>query len=148
MAGRGRRPGEASTRSVQVVRTYVDVPQRPKPLPRPAPQGGWSPVTKRAWREATAAPWSVLWGPLDLAVVERWARLHHRLASALDDDGASLSAVRALSAELRALEDGLGMTPAGRARLRWYAEGRPDLGAEGGAVHGATVTELRARATS
>jgi hypothetical protein len=124
MGGRGPAPRPSSTRSVSGARSYDPTPGEPLPLPKP-PRGGWHPRSKVAWVETTSAGFVTHWLPSDLVLAETWLRLFDRLQRAVDDRESTPASLRTLSAEVRALADRLGMSPQGRAALRWQAsEGR------------------------
>lgn len=105
----------------------------------PELEGGWHPLTARAWVELWSSPMAIEFLPADMPALVRWARLVERV-----NRGESLSAGH-LSAIVQ-LEDRFGLTPGSRARLHWRVtagRGRDDE-AQSEKPKLASVSRLRA----
>lgn len=98
--------------------TFEDIPRPPLPMPHPGKGRAWHRHSREAWRAATSRGWCE-WAedPSQYALGVRWLALVDQFWTQMDA-GASPSAVGRLSAEIRALEYALAMTPAARQALR------------------------------
>ena len=99
-------------------RGFDPTPGDPWRVPYP-PQGhSWHKDSLKAWKQVTASGLVGTLLPMDEAALLRWFRMVDRLNFALDDPSATPAALKSLSAEVRLLEQSLGLTPLARAQMR------------------------------
>jgi hypothetical protein len=102
-ARRNRKAGEATLTVIE----DLDPPTLPNDVP-------WHPETLSWWLAIWASPAASQWDDGDTAGLLRLARLVDAYSSATAADQ-----LARLSAEIRLVEERFGLSPAGRARLRW-----------------------------
>lgn len=129
MAGRGPAPKPAEQRRRRNAPSsgeWVDLPRsgRSGPAPKWMLPGKPSTEVARLWRWAWSTPQATRWEGLALEpFVARWAMLTVE-ATRLDDLGAER--VKGVFAELRQIEDRLGLNPKGLQDRRWRLAAEAD----------------------
>lgn len=97
-------------------------PGEPWRLPK-APDGyKWHRDTVRAWWSVTASGFATTLLDLDEGLMLRWFKLIDRLNCALDDPLATPASIKSLSAEVRLVEQSLGLSPLARVQMRLAPE--------------------------
>ncbi len=120
----------------------MDLPPLTKPilpaLPRRAKHtGGWSTRTRSAWKAWRSDPVTTQYGPAEIQAAVDLAFLYEEMVRG------KLS----LLAEIRQMQDRLGLNPKGKRDLRWRVPESPEVKAEGRQAKKSSSSSRRARLT-
>ena len=99
-------------------RTFDASPGEPWRVPYPPRGHAWHKDSVAAWKSVTASGLVGTLLPMDEAALLRWFRMTDKLNHALDDPSATPAAIKSLSAEVRLLEQSLGLSPLARMQMR------------------------------
>lgn len=103
-------------------RSFDPSPGEPWRLPQ-APKGHrWHKDSVGAWKATTASGLVGTLLPMDEHALLRWFRMVDRLNYALDDFDSTPAMLKSLSAEIRLLEQSLGLSPLARMQMRLAPE--------------------------
>ncbi len=84
-----------------------------------SPRGhSWHKDSISAWKSVTASGLVGTLLPMDEPALLRWFKVLDRLNHALDDPASTPGALKSLSAEIRLLEQSLGLSPLARVQMR------------------------------
>ena len=100
------------------MRTVDSAPLPPRRVPYPPRGHQWHRESVAAWKAVMS---SVVVGALieaDNAALLRWFRMVDRLNWAFDNPNSTPAAIKAISAEVRLLEQSLGLSPLARVQMR------------------------------